>query len=49
MPLFIFGLPRTGTTVLYNLLAQDPKHRVPLGWEVNERLASYADRFDLRS
>ena len=40
MPVFIFGLPRTGTTVLYNLLAQDPKHRVPLGWEVNERLAS---------
>ena len=33
-PLFISGLPRTGTTVLYNLLAQDPKHRVPLGWEV---------------
>jgi hypothetical protein len=33
-PVFIFGLPRTGTTVLYNLLAQDPKHRVPLGWEV---------------
>ena len=33
-PVFIFGLPRTGTTVLYNLLAQDPRHRVPLGWEV---------------
>ena len=33
-PLFISGLPRTGTTVLYNLLAQDLKHRVPLGWEV---------------
>ena len=33
-PLFISGLPRTGTTLLYNLLAQDPKHRVPLGWEV---------------
>ncbi|MFZ1862612.1 MAG: sulfotransferase [Polyangiales bacterium] len=33
-PLFIVGLPRTGTTLLYNLLARDPKHRVPLGWEV---------------
>lgn len=33
-PLFISGLPRTGTTVLYNLLAQDPRHRAPLGWEV---------------
>ncbi len=33
-PIFIAGLPRTGTTLLYNLLAQDPNHRVPLGWEV---------------
>jgi len=33
-PVFILGLPRTGTTLLYNLLAQDPNHRVPLGWEV---------------
>ena len=33
-PVFILGLPRTGTTVLQNLLAQDPRHRVPLGWEV---------------
>ncbi|RMF19290.1 MAG: sulfotransferase, partial [Deltaproteobacteria bacterium] len=33
-PLFILGLPRTGTTVLFNLLAQDPANRAPLGWEV---------------
>ncbi len=33
-PLFIVGLPRTGTTVLFNLLGQDPANRVPLGWEV---------------
>lgn len=32
-PLFIVGLPRTGTTILFNLLAQDPSHRAPLGWE----------------
>ncbi len=33
-PLFILGLPRTGTTILFNLLAQDPANRPPLGWEV---------------
>jgi len=33
-PVFIVGLPRTGTTLLYNLLAQDPSRRVPLSWEV---------------
>ena len=33
-PLFIVGFPRTGTTILFNLLAQDPANRVPLGWEV---------------
>ena len=33
-PLFIVGLPRSGTTVLHILLAADPAHRVPLTWEV---------------
>ena len=33
-PLFIVGLPRSGTTVLHTLLAVDPDHRVPLTWEV---------------
>jgi len=33
-PLFIVGLPRTGTTILHLLLAQDPAHRVPEVWEV---------------
>jgi hypothetical protein len=33
-PLFILGLPRTGTTVLFNLLALDPANRAPLAWEV---------------
>jgi len=32
-PLFIAGLPRSGSTLLYNLLAQDPANRVPLNWE----------------
>ncbi len=33
-PLFITGLPRTGTTLLHSLLAQDPQNRAPLTWEV---------------
>ncbi|MCP4035996.1 MAG: sulfotransferase [bacterium] len=33
-PIFILGLPRTGTTILFNLLAQDPTTRAPLSWEV---------------
>ena len=33
-PLFVVGLPRTGTTLLHNLLCQDPTRRAPLFWEV---------------
>src|SRR5881398_163083 len=33
-PLFIVGLPRSGTTLLHTLLALDPEHRIPLTWEV---------------
>jgi len=33
-PLFIVGLPRTGTTLLHNLLAQDPSSRALLTWEM---------------
>src|SRR5512143_2917181 len=32
-PVFITGLPRTGTTFLHSLLALDPANRVPLTWE----------------
>lgn len=32
-PLFITGLPRTGSTLLHGLFAQDPANRVPLTWE----------------
>lgn len=35
-PLFIVGLPRSGTTLLHTLLACDPDHRAPLTWEVLE-------------
>ncbi len=32
-PIFVVGLPRTGTTLLYKLLASDPAARAPLYWE----------------
>jgi hypothetical protein len=32
-PIFLIGLPRTGSTILHDLLAQDPANRVPLTWE----------------
>jgi Sulfotransferase family len=34
-PIFIVGPPRTGTTILFDLLAQDPALRPPLTWEVD--------------
>jgi hypothetical protein len=33
-PWFVTGAPRTGTTILHALLAQDPASRVPEGWEL---------------
>src|SRR5690606_22184213 len=33
-PVFVVGLPRTGTTLLHGLLAVDPANRAPLTWEV---------------
>ncbi len=33
-PVFIIGLPRTGTTILHDILAQDPANRAPLTWEL---------------
>ena len=32
-PIFVVGLPRTGTTLLHNLLCQDPGGRPLLLWE----------------
>ncbi len=34
-PIFIVGQPRTGTTILFDLLALDPSLRAPLTWEVD--------------
>ena len=39
-PVFIVGLPRSGTSILHELLAQDPRFRVPASWEA---LFPYAD------
>lgn len=33
-PIFIIGMPRTGTTILHDILAQDPANRAPMTWEV---------------
>ena len=33
-PVFVTGLPRTGTTFLHRLLSLDPKTRAPLLWEL---------------
>ena len=32
-PVFIIGFPRTGTTILHDILAKDPASRAPLTWE----------------
>lgn len=32
-PIFIIGMPRTGTTILHALLQEDPVNRAPLAWE----------------
>ncbi len=37
-PIVIVGQARTGTTMLFDLLAQDPNHRVPQTWEVDQPL-----------
>ena len=33
-PIFVTGLPRSGTTFLFNLLSLDNNHRSPLYWEI---------------
>ncbi|RWC50506.1 MAG: sulfotransferase [Mesorhizobium sp.] len=38
-PLFILGLPRSGTSILHELLAQDIENRVPLTWETTRLTA----------
>jgi len=33
-PMFIVGLPRSGSTFLHTLMSQDPANRVPVTWEM---------------
>jgi hypothetical protein len=44
-PLVITGAPRTGTTILHSLLAQDPGRRAPRGWELLRPLPPPDPRF----
>ena len=37
-PIFVIGLPRSGTTFLFNLLSQDDANRSPLFWEMMKPL-----------
>jgi hypothetical protein len=37
-PIFVIGMPRTGTTALVDLLALDPAARTPLQWETAQLL-----------
>jgi hypothetical protein len=43
-PIFITGMPRSGSTFLHELLAQDPANRAPLVWEVMSPLPTDAKR-----
>jgi hypothetical protein len=38
-PVFVLGFPRTGTTLLHNLLASDPRNRAIRLWEMREPFA----------
>jgi len=47
-PLVITGLPRTGTTILHELIACDPAFRAPLTWEVTRPVPRPAQGEDSR-
>lgn len=42
-PVFVLGLPRTGTTFLHKLLALDPASRCPLTFELFDPLMEYPE------
>lgn len=44
-PLVILGLPRTGTSFLFELLAQDPAHRYLTNWEATVAQAPQPGRY----
>ncbi|MEO8467085.1 MAG: sulfotransferase [Gammaproteobacteria bacterium] len=46
-PVFIVGLPRTGTTHLHGIISQDPASRAPFTWEVMYPAAPVATRREI--
>ena len=47
-PIFVTGLPRSGTTFLFNLLALDSNHRSPRYWEIMSPLPIVNNVFQLK-
>jgi hypothetical protein len=43
-PVFVMGIPRTGTTLMSNLLAADPARRSPLTWEIDDPIPPVASK-----
>ncbi len=43
-PIFITGLPRSGTTFLHTLMAQDPANHTPLSWQTMQPYPDGRDR-----
>ena len=42
-PIFITGIPRSGSTFLHELMAEDPENRAPRVWEVMFPIAAQSD------
>ena len=47
-PVFVTGLPRSGTTFLFNLLALDKNHRSPRYWEIMSLMPLVKNDFDIK-
>jgi len=45
-PIFIVGLPRSGTSILHELLARDARLRAPLSWEAHSPCPPAGDEGD---